>query len=379
MPEKVSILFPIPINKKDAPLVAMTRQGIETQTYPTTLTEIIEIQYVPTAPGAHASALNAAKEAATGTYIVHSALGVQWDTSKLERQVSHLEMYPESTSNVHHVTLQAETGQTQKHLCSTIKNYGGKIGSLLESPWAPGTIMLTKEASSQLGAYRNIDNTLWEYALRQINRQATPQILEEDLAIWRTETQHIKPSLVASQIQHRFLKPYIDKTDTPTLFTEHHLVSDIHGHLVRNALYQKNDDLDAAHQICQSVGEGSSLPEISYWHGIIHRREPDINNARNWFQRAQNLAANDALYRAAYSHLQRAIQMPDYGEARETALQFLRHLQTQDTWDALYFLNLCASCLQNKDPNLQKLLEDLQTIEFKTLFHWTFQKATGQI
>ncbi len=239
MPEKVSILFPIPINKKDAPLVAMTRQGIETQTYPTTLTEIIEIQYVPTAPGAHASALNAAKEAATGTYIVHSALGVQWDTSKLERQVSHLEMYPESTSNVHHVTLQAETGQTQKHLCSTIKNYGGKIGSLLESPWAPGTIMLTKEASSQLGAYRNIDNTLWEYALRQINRQATPQILEEDLAIWRTETQHIKPSLVASQIQHRFLKPYIDKTDTPTLFTEHHLVSDIHGHLVRNALYQK--------------------------------------------------------------------------------------------------------------------------------------------
>jgi hypothetical protein len=379
MPEKVSILFPIPIDKKYAPLVAMTRQGIETQTYPTTLTEIIEIQYVPSAPGAHASALNAAKEAATGAYIVHSALGVQWDTSKLERQVSHLEMYPESTSNVHHVTLQAETGQTQKHLCSTIKNYGGKIGSLLESPWAPGTIMLTKEASSQLGAYRNIDNTLWEYALRQINRQATPQILEEDLAIWRTETQHIKPSLVASQIQHRFLKPYIDKTDTPTLFTEHHLVSDIHGHLVRNALYQKNDDLDAAHQICQSVGEGSSLPEISYWHGIIHRREPDINNARNWFQRAQNLAANDALYRAAYSHLQRAIQMPDYGEARETALQFLRHLQTQDTWDALYFLNLCASCLQNKDPNLQKLLEDLQTIEFKTLFHWTFQKATGQI
>lgn len=47
MPEKVSILFPIPIDKKYAPLVAMTRQGIETQTYPTTLTEIIEIQYVP--------------------------------------------------------------------------------------------------------------------------------------------------------------------------------------------------------------------------------------------------------------------------------------------------------------------------------------------
>ena len=379
MPEKVSILFPIPTDKKDAPLVAMTRQGIETQSYPTTLTEIIEVQYVSTAPGAHAAALNAAKEAATGTYVVHSALGVQWDTSKLERQVAHLETCPESISSIHHVTLQAETGQTQKYQCHTIKNYGGKIGSLLESPWAPGTTMLTKEASNQLGAHRNIDQTLWEYALRQINRQQTPLILEEDLAIWRTESQNITSSLVVSQLQHRFLKPYIDKIDTSTLFSEHTLISDIHGHLVRNALYQKNDDLDAAHQICQWVGESSSLPEISYWHGIIHRREPDIHNARNWFQKAQGLAANDVLYQAIYSHLQRAIQIPNYGEARDTAYQFRQHLQNHGTWDALYFLNLCELYLQNKDPNLQKLLEDIQAIEFKTLFHWTFQKALGQI
>jgi hypothetical protein len=379
MPEKVSILFPIPINTKDSHLIAMTRQGIDTQTYPTTLTEVIEIQYVPTAPGAHAAALNAAKEAATGTYIVQTALGVQWDTSKLERQVLHMEAYPDSAGSVHHLTIQSETGQTQKYTCETIRNYGAKIGSLLEPPWAPGTTMLTKEASKQLGAHRNIDNTFWEYALRQIERKATPQILEEDLAIWRSEGQSVKTSLVASGVQHRFLKSYIDKTNTTALFIEHPLVSDIHGHLIRNALYQKNDDLDAAHQICQTTGQSTALPEVSYWHGIIHRREPDFDNARSWFQKTQGFIGNDALYRAIYNLLQRAIQMPDYGDVRDIALQFLRHLQSQGVWDVLYFLDLCASCAQNKDTHLQKLLEDIQAIEFQTLFHWTFQKATGAI
>ena len=91
------------------------------------------------------------------------------------------------------------------------------------------------------------------------------------------------------------------------------------------------------------------------------------------------MSANDVLYQAVYSHLQRAIQIPDYGEARDTAYAFRQYLQNHGTWDALYFLNLCAYYLQNKDPNLQKLLEDIQAIEFKTLFHWTFQKALGQI
>ena len=377
MPEKVSILFPIPIDKKDSHLVAMTRQGIETQTYPITLTEVIEIQYVSSAPGAYAAAINAAKEAATGSYIVHTSLGVQWDTSKLERQVAHIESHPDLPSSVHHLTIQSENGQTQKFVCETLKNYGAQIGALLAPPWAPGTTMLTQEASDKLGAHRNIDSTLWEYALRQIGRDASPQILEEDLAIWRTDTTGSKLGLVTSGLQHRFLKPYIDKSETAKLFSNHQLISHIHGDLIRNALYHNNDDLDAAHQICQDVGNTSSLPEISYWHGIIHRREPDFNNARSWFQRSQDLQANDTLYHAIYNLLQRAIQMPDYGNAREIALQFLKHLQNQETWDALYFLNLCETQSQNKDPHLEKLLEDIQAIEFQTLFHWTFQQAIG--
>ncbi|MBT4136607.1 MAG: hypothetical protein HOE48_01770, partial [Candidatus Latescibacteria bacterium] len=322
-------------------------------------------------------ALNAAKESATGAYIVHTALGGQWDTSKLERQVFHLEDHPTYASSTHHLTLQAEAGQTQRYLCDAIKNYGAKIGGFSNAPWAPGTIMLTKEASLQLGAHRNIDDTIWEYALRQIDRNTAPIILEEDLAIWRSGSSNTNLSLVASSLRHRFLKPYIDKTETTALFSEHILVSQIHGDLVRNALYQKNDDLDTAHQICQTIGKTADAPEICYWHGLIHRREPDFKNAHSWFQKSRNLAANNQLYQATYNFLQRAIQMPDYGDTREVALQFWQHLRNQGTWDALYFLNLCESAIENKNSDLQKLLEDIQAIEFETLFQWTFQKAIG--
>ena len=377
MPEKVSILFPIPVDQKNSKLAAMTRQGIDTQTYPTTLTEIIEIQYVSTAPGAHASALNAAKEAATGTYVVHTALGVQWDTSKLERQVRNLEENPDAISSVHHLTLQSETGQTQKNTCENLKTYGAVIGCFMDPPWSPGTVMMTRETSQMLGAHRNIDNTLWEYAIRQVDRHAIPGILEEDLAISRNENRVGKPGLLAQGPRHPFLKVYLDKKDTQSLFSEHAIVSDSHGDLIRNALYQRNDDLAIAHQICQDVGNSGAFPEASYWHGVIHRRERDFKNALNWFGKTAAFEGNDVIYRATCSHLQRAIQMPDYGDAREIALNFLRHLQTEGNWDARYFTNLCASSTQGNNPNPKRLLEDLQEIEFQALFRWTFHRAVG--
>ncbi len=55
--------------------------------------------------------------------------------------------------------------------------------------------------------------------------------------------------------------------------------------LVRGALYYAADALEDAHRVFQD--ESSDLG--SYCHGMLHRREPDFDNARYWFRRAGRL------------------------------------------------------------------------------------------
>ncbi len=90
MPEKVSVLFAVPTNG-NADVIDTTRRSIVSQTYPQSLLEISEVQYVASAPGGHAAAINAARESATGLFVVQAEPGVIWDHHKLERQVSFLE------------------------------------------------------------------------------------------------------------------------------------------------------------------------------------------------------------------------------------------------------------------------------------------------
>ena len=51
--------------------------------------------------------------------------------------------------------------------------------------------------------------------------------------------------------------------------------------LVIAGLWLHFDFLDEAHQICQA----DESPAGSYWHAIMHRREPDASNAKYWFRR----------------------------------------------------------------------------------------------
>lgn len=46
-------------------------------------------------------------------------------------------------------------------------------------------------------------------------------------------------------------------------------------------LWLYHDFLDEAHTVCQDI----DTPEGSYWHALMHRREPDYANAKYWFRR----------------------------------------------------------------------------------------------
>jgi len=372
MAEKVSVLLAVPVGE-DTALIENTRNSIDAQTYPQALIEVVQVEYVATVPVARVSALNAARETASGTFVIQAGLGEVWDGHKVERQVDLLQISTEASGCVHPMT-----GQRGGDL-KAVRTYGVRVGSLLGVPWRLGAAMLTREAMAELGAYRSIDESTWEYAVRMADRGHELHLMEEDLSVWQGDVDTTRRLLIPKGIRHRFLTAYLTRLDVEALFRELSLVSMPEAHLVCGALFHKNDDLESAHEICQQIDRETGCAESSYWHGIIHRREPDFNNARGWFRKAENLGCNEALSRAVFSLLQQVIQQPDYGSAREIALVFLRHLQAQGSWDAFYLVDLCERVEKDDDRDLRRLLEEIQEVEFATLFDWTFRKAIGVV
>ena len=64
--------------------------------------------------------------------------------------------------------------------------------------------------------------------------------------------------------------------------------------LIRALLLYRFDALEEAHRIVQNDSSGPG----SYLHGMIHRREGDLDNARYWFRRTGRLGFFADLHRA---------------------------------------------------------------------------------
>ncbi len=51
------------------------------------------------------------------------------------------------------------------------------------------------------------------------------------------------------------------------------------------------DNLERCHDLCQNLPDSTG----AWWHGIMHRREPDYPNAHYWMRRAERAVAPELL------------------------------------------------------------------------------------
>ncbi len=126
-----------------------------------------------------------------------------------------------------------------------------------------------------------------------------------------------------------------------------------------SGLWLYHNFLDESHTLSQSIPTGTG----SYWHGIMHRREPDFSNSKYWFRRVGNhpifpdLAREAAEIASNYSLSPRA-----------------NFLTNQTEWDPYAFINLCEDCLKHNETDKELCLK-IQLKEWQLLFDYSYRNA----
>ena len=130
----------------------------------------------------------------------------------------------------------------------------------------------------------------------------------------------------------------------------------------RAALWLYHDYLDVSHTISQGIASETG----SYWHGIMHRREPDYPNSKYWFRQVGDHAVYADLFRIS---AELATGLPEVPAGME-------YLVSQKNWDPFAFADSCELA-DGSQGAARDLCVQIQMREWELLFDFSFRAAVG--
>ncbi len=142
-----------------------------------------------------------------------------------------------------------------------------------------------------------------------------------------------------------------------------HVTNEIEITALKAGLFLIYDNLETSHQLSQSIqGKGEDV-NGDYWHGIMHRREPDYSNAKYWFRRVGEHPIYPQLFNVVS-----AMNLPENS----------RQLLKNGKWDSFAFIDFCETCAENPHSTETKTARMIQWSEILLLMEHCYHAAGGE-
>ena len=180
----------------------------------------------------------------------------------------------------------------------------------------------------------NPDSSMWEFRAENYGAR-----IAEILALAGDGRRRM--GLVVGRCVSTQARDLVGRWKGAALFDERPLRSADFAEAARSGLYLYLDCFEESHAIAQNIGSATG----SYWHGILHRREPDFDNARYWFRRVKD--------------------HPIFPRLRES----------WPRWEPLKFIEECEQLRRRPDSAAAQALEETQLAEWQLLLDYCCREA----
>lgn len=136
------------------------------------------------------------------------------------------------------------------------------------------------------------------------------------------------------------------------------------AHACLAGLWLYHDFLDRSHALSQELETATG----SFWHGMMHRREPDPGNAKYWFRRVGDHPVFPELQKQAAAVA-----------VRQPGLAAVKFLTQPGPWDPFAWIDLCEQARRSEGNTMHGELvavcREISLIEWQLLFEHSFRMA----
>lgn len=141
---------------------------------------------------------------------------------------------------------------------------------------------------------------------------------------------------------------------------------------VQSGLHLWNDNLYRSHTISQDLEDETG----SYWHGIMHRMEPDYSNSKYWFRQV----GSHPLFEEVQAKVSALLESADMSEMSAEWRNVFEEIAGQETWNPDRFIDAVEMQMNRSgDESARVLLERIQRLEMALLFRYSYRECTGRV